>query len=317
MKDWVVCMCETWLIYMCTMTHLYVYHASFVCYGSFMYHDSFICVTWLIFMCIMTHLYVYHDSFRCVTWLIHMCTTTHSYVCRDSFVCVSWPICMCTMTCSCTMAHSCTMTHSYLGKCMTMKTPPRTQNSFICVTWTHPYVWYDALVYDVSHDSFVCVLIRMGAVSNSCVTWTHPYVWYDSLVYDVSHDSFVCVLIRMGAVSNSYVWHMWHDSFKCVTWLIHMCDWHIRVCGMSVCSYTGKGKTGLAVKYMCTMTHWCVTWRFHTRDMTYSYLRSFVWVPLSHSYSRGKGMAIATATWGRTQQTATHCNTLQHTATHR
>jgi len=40
---------------------------------------------------------------------------------------------------------------------------------------------------------------------------THSYVW---------HDSFICVtwLIHMCDMTHSYVWH---DSFICVTWLIH------------------------------------------------------------------------------------------------
>ena len=46
--------------------------------------------------------------------------------------------------------------------------------------------------------------------------------------------------------------HVWHVSFICVTWLIHMCDmtyshvWHV--------SFT------------------CVTWLIHMRDMTHSYV---------------------------------------------
>ena len=55
------------------------------------------------------------------------------------------------------------------------------------------------------------------------------------------HDSFICVtrLIHMCDMTHSYVWHMWHDSFNSVTslmqsswWLIHMFDtshsyvWH-------------------------------------------------------------------------------------------
>ena len=51
---------------------------------------------------------------------------------------------------------------------------------------------------------------------------THAYVW---------HDSFICVtwLIHMCDMTHAYVWH---DSFICVAWLIHMCDmthayvWH-------------------------------------------------------------------------------------------
>jgi len=39
----------------------------------------------------------------------------------------------------------------------------------------------------------------------------------------VWHDSFTCVtwLIHMCDMTHS---HVWHDSFTCVTWLIHMCD---------------------------------------------------------------------------------------------
>jgi len=37
------------------------------------------------------------------------------------------------------------------------------------------------------------------------------------------HDSFICVtwLIHICDMTHS---HVWHDSFTCVTWLIHMCD---------------------------------------------------------------------------------------------
>ena len=68
---------------------------------------------------------------------------------------------------------------------------------------------------------------------------THSYVW---------HDSFICVtwLIHMCDMTHSYVWHdsfmthsyVWHDSFICVTWLIHMCDmthsWLIRMCDIKM-----------------------------------------------------------------------------------
>ena len=78
---------------MSDMTHLYVWHDSFICVTRLIHthrrclclqvwRDSFICVTCLIRMCDMTHLYVWHDSFICVTWLIHTqrrCLCLHRY----------------------------------------------------------------------------------------------------------------------------------------------------------------------------------------------------------------------------------------------
>jgi len=49
-------------------------------------------ILWLIYMCDMTHLYVWHDSCICVTWLIHICDMIHSYVWHDSFLCRTWLI---------------------------------------------------------------------------------------------------------------------------------------------------------------------------------------------------------------------------------
>jgi len=56
-------------------------------------------------------------------------------------------------------------------------------------------------------------------------------------------------------MTNPYVtWLilMWHDTFVCVTWLIHMCD--------MTHSYGWRG------------SFICVPWRIHTRDMTHSYV---------------------------------------------
>jgi len=55
---------------------------------------------------------------------------------------------------------------------------------------------------------------------------THSYV---------GHDSFICVtwLIHMCDMTHSYVRL---DAFMCVTWLIHMCDMtHLCMCDMARC----------------------------------------------------------------------------------
>jgi len=86
-----VCVCVTWLIHMCDVTHSYVWHDSFMCVPWFIH----ICVTWLIHMCDVTHLHVWRDSFINETWPIHMCDMTHWYVRHDSLICVTWLIHMC------------------------------------------------------------------------------------------------------------------------------------------------------------------------------------------------------------------------------
>ena len=79
-------------------------HATYAQVSSLHMHDTFICVTLLIYMCDMTHSYVWHDLFICATWLIHMwvswlihmCNMTPSYVRHDAFISI-WRIDMCDM----------------------------------------------------------------------------------------------------------------------------------------------------------------------------------------------------------------------------
>ena len=84
-----------------------------------------------------------------------------------------------------------------------------------------------------------------------------------------------------------------HDSFICVTWLIHMCCMTIHVCDMthsyvwrdsSVSMYVPAPTVGQWCKswlvHLCDMTHshvWhdalmCVTWHIHMYDMAHSYV---------------------------------------------
>ena len=72
---------------------------------------------------------------------------------------------------------------------------------------------------------------------------TYSYVW---------HDSFICVtwLIHMCDLIHSCVWH---DLFICVTWLIHMCD--------------------MTHSHVWRDSFICVTWLIHMCHMTYANLR--------------------------------------------
>jgi len=109
--------------------------------------------------------------------------------------------------------------------------------SFICVTWHIPMGWLrliGSLKIQVSFAEYSLfyraglqkrpIILRSLLIVATPYTWdmTHSYVW---------HASFICVtwLIHMCDLTDSYVWH---DSFMRVTWLIHMCDtthsyvWH-------------------------------------------------------------------------------------------
>ena len=99
------------------------------------------------------------------------------------------------------------------------------------------HVWND-LWHDLSTSSYaykwaIHFLIHMTYVWHDLrVTWPMcdmTYVWHDLrvtwpidfLTYSfVWHDSFICViwLIHMCDMTHSYAWH---DSFVRVTWLIH------------------------------------------------------------------------------------------------
>jgi len=73
---------------------------------------------------------------------------------------------------------------------------------------------------------------------------------------------------------------VWHDSFMCVTWLIHVCDMTHAMCDMThSCAWHDSVKCVTWLSHVCDMTHsyvWhdsfiCVTWLIHVCDMTHSY----------------------------------------------
>jgi len=101
---------------------------------------TFICETWLVSMCDMTNLHVWHDAFICVIWLVHLSDMTHSYVWHDSFISLTWRIHMCDMTCSSLWHNSfmCDMTHSYMWSFTCDVTHPYVWHA---CTYTQSFLW--------------------------------------------------------------------------------------------------------------------------------------------------------------------------------
>ena len=132
-------------------------------------------------------------------------------------------------------------------------------DTFLCVTWlihmcamTCAYVWHDACIcltwhiYTCGVTSWyvwhaVCYILPYNCITlHHAATATHVYMLHITDRWDV------CRMTR------SYVWH---DSFICVTWLMHMCNSSI-----------------------------CVTWLIHMCDMTHAYVRLIHMCDMTHVY---------------------------------
>jgi len=161
----------------------------------------YLCV-WHVFVCV-TCICVC-DMYLCV-WHVFVCVTCSFTRQADSFICVTWLIHMCDMTHSCVRHDSfkcmqmCDLTHSNVchdsfHSVMCDMTHSNTVHIFVFL-----YVWHHSPT--VRLKSFICVT-RHRYVCDM----THPYVTCRSHVRDVTHTL------------------AWHDSFICVTWLIHIRD---------------------------------------------------------------------------------------------
>jgi len=184
-------------------------------------HDLFVCVTHDIFMCDTGIMHVCHDSFVCLR-CIHMCDMTHSFVWHHS----NWwqrrthktagewlyhPVCDMTwltpwhdlLTCLTRdilmrvtwIMHACVMTHSYVW------------HAFICVTWLFH-------LCDITPTDGDCEHTRLQ-VSDSFIS---PGVWHDMTYLCVWHDTWHIHACDMNHAC------VCHDSFTCLTWLVHLCD---------------------------------------------------------------------------------------------
>jgi len=104
--------CVTWLVsYMWVSLVGYVYTCRVMCGDTRtdLCHDVCVCVTWRIHICGMTHSHVWHDAAsHGMTRRIHTCDTMHLHVWNNTFIRVTWRIHICDRR-----IHMFDMIHSY------------------------------------------------------------------------------------------------------------------------------------------------------------------------------------------------------------
>jgi len=205
---------------MCATSDSYVWHDSYTCkiwcppmksrrWVSHVTHDHSEWVMSHIFRAYVWHdsLKVTHDSFIRVTWLSHsgLTRSCHTYLER-----VSDATSRHTRFC---LVHTCDMTHSLRTHSLLSHIPG-------ACDMTHSHGTY-------SHGTHSLMSYIPGA-SESCHVMSHHVTL--APVSCIRVTSSVLRRPHMCDKTHSYVWnemthsYVWHDSFICLTRLVHTCD---------------------------------------------------------------------------------------------
>jgi len=250
-------------------------------------HNSFKRVPWLVQMCDMPRSNVCHDSFKCVTCLVETCAMPRSNVCHDSFKCV---------TC---LVETCAMTRSNVWHA-----------SFRRVPWLVQMC--DMPRSDVCHGLFKCVtcLVQMSAMTHSKTWWTHSHVWRVVYTWVIEWVVFRWPICRS---------HLQCDTPRvpdAVTCRIYMSqvpyEWVMSHRSETQCHYVW-GRVPVAQRLTNPHQHSC---RQRSRYHHSQHLSSTRYITNSKSHDSCISAFLILYTLRYTlQHTATHCNTLQHTAT--
>jgi len=107
--------------------------------------------------------------------------------------------------------------------------PPNSPESCHTNKWVMPHIWLsrDTHMNQACHaNEWDMSRIWMSDMTHSNTPspqWSSHVSPWDSAYSHVRHDSFICVtwLIHMRDMTRLYVYR---DSFICVSWLIYLCD---------------------------------------------------------------------------------------------
>ena len=148
----------------------------------------------LLQVCDMTHLYVWHDPFVCVIGRIHMCDMTHcdmhdSYVWLDSMTYVRWHIHQSDTNDPCKRGPKpetvCMCVTSLMNEWYGWVTICVWRYSFVH-EWVTVCVWCHSWMSDMNEWLYVCDA-------------THSYVWHDAFMRIAANQpchKYACVISR-------------------------------------------------------------------------------------------------------------------------
>ena len=121
--------------------------------------------------------------------------------------------------------------------------------AFVCTKWLIIMMWATPQKPPAS-DSFIHIC--------------------DMTISDMRHDPFICTFPQKApagcGMTSAYTWH---DSFKCVTWPLHMCDMTTSFIHVTWLFLIWDTTPSHVPRRRCLL---CVIWLLHTCDMTPSYM---------------------------------------------
>jgi len=174
---------------------------------------------------------------------------------------------------------------------------------------------------------FLTILKNWGRITCcrfvACVIWhihtcdmkhLHGWPWglettsHVAHFWHVWHDSFRCVTWRIHAC-DTYVWHVWHDScisvaydvFKCVIWLIHVCEMTHAYASNDICVPWLIHACDMSGSNVWHDSFICVAWLIYRCGMTHSYvwhdsLTCFIWL-IYMCYTTRSYFLFLSVTW--------------------
>ena len=135
---------------------------------------------------------------------------------------------------------------------------------------THSYVWNDELIF-VMCLIYICDTYNGTPMPFTFVTW--QIQMYKTVC---SHVQYASITYVTHVLAHQCHLHVWHDSFICMKWHVHMCDmphlhmWHMQWHTNAI--------------HMCDMTHSYVWNHMFTSVMCLVYIRDTCNGSQWHSY---------------------------------